>query len=71
VGEQAFAATALRLSGLAMAITGWRPDDFWRATPQELESLLGGLHAALPPAAASGPATMTDLQKMQEHFPDG
>ena len=46
-----FADTASRLAGLAARTLGWRPHEFWTATPAELAlSLsLGGDDAASPP----------------------
>jgi hypothetical protein len=38
--DQRFGPGAQRLSGLAMRALGWRPDDFWRATPAELAAAL-------------------------------
>ena len=35
-----FADGAGRLAGLAGWLLGWRPDEFWRATPAELVSVL-------------------------------
>lgn len=35
-----FAAGALRLAGLTARALGWRPDDFWSATPAELAAIL-------------------------------
>ena len=32
--------TPARLAGLAGALLGWRPDEFWRATPAELAAVL-------------------------------
>ena len=31
-----FAAGAVRLSGFAGVVLGWRPEEFWAATPAEL-----------------------------------
>lgn len=36
-----FGETALRLSRLAARALGWRPEDFWTATPAELAAILG------------------------------
>lgn len=36
-----FAATAARLAGLAARVLGWRPGEFWTATPAELALSLG------------------------------
>lgn len=58
---QGFAELALVLSGLAARQLGWRPDEFWRATPAELV-------AALAPPAGSDPLPLdrATLQRMME-----
>ena len=61
-----FSESAGRLAGLAGALLGWRPDDFWRATPAELGSVI---EALLGPEA--GPASRADLERLMERFPDG
>ena len=64
-----FAAGAARLAGLAGAMLGWRPDEFWRATPEELGVIL----AVLSGEAGGGEAPLDrgTLARMQEMFPDG
>ena len=59
-----FAEHARRLAGLAGALLGWRPDEFWRATPDELAAIFG---AMTPPA----PTASEDVARLQEMFPDG
>ena len=61
-----FSDTAARLAGLAGALLGWRPDEFWRATPAELAAILD---AMAPDAPA--PACADDLARLKEMFPDG
>lgn len=61
-----FGAVAARLAGLAGALLGWRPDEFWGATPAELATVLG---AFAPEAEA--PASEDDLARLKEMFPDG
>ena len=39
--SERFAASAGRLAGVAGWLLGWRPDEFWRATPVELAAVLG------------------------------
>ncbi len=57
---------ATRLAGLTGAILGWRPHEFWNATPAELATIL----TALAPDA--GNAADRDLiMLLQEQFPDG
>ena len=38
--SELFAEGAARLSGLIPRLLGWRPDDFWNATPAELAAIL-------------------------------
>lgn len=61
-----FADAAARLAGLAGALLGWRPDEFWRATPAELAAILGAM-AGDEPVPASG----ADCARLMEMFPDG
>jgi hypothetical protein len=65
VGDS-FAGAAARLAGLAGALLGWRPDEFWNATPAELAAVLTAL---APPAQAAMDAT--DLARMMKDCPDG
>ena len=37
-----FGESAARLAGLAAGALGWRPGEFWAATPAELALSLGG-----------------------------
>ena len=61
-----FSDGAARLAGLAGALLGWRPDEFWNATPGELAAVLGAL-AGAPEVCASA----EDLARLKEMFPDG
>jgi hypothetical protein len=60
---------AARLAGLAGALLGWRPGDFWSATPAELAAILS--------AAAGGGGDggcgvdAADLERLRRIFPDG
>jgi len=60
-----FADAARLLAGQAGLLLGWRPEEFWRATPDELNDALaplaamGGTGAAMP-----DPATLTRLKEM-------
>jgi hypothetical protein len=36
---ETFAAVAARLAGLVPRALGWRPDEFWNATPAELAAI--------------------------------
>ncbi len=61
-----FESTATRLAGMCGVLLGWRPDEFWRATPAELAAIL----AALAPTAESPPDTNL-IDRLKERFPDG
>lgn len=55
-----FGASALKLYGIAARLLGWRPQEFWTATPAELSA------AFAPP---EGPATgigRDELNRMME-----
>lgn len=62
-----FATAAVRLAGLAGLAFGWRPDDFWRATPAELAALA----RAAAPDMAMPPPDAALIARLQEAFPDG
>lgn len=60
-----FRRAAARLASLAGQGLGWRPDEFWRATPVELALILaphGGAELA--------PLARADLARMMEHDDD-
>jgi uncharacterized phage protein (TIGR02216 family) len=61
-----FAAAAAKLAGLAGALLGWRPDEFWKATPAELATVLAAMSGG-----GEGQASPADLQRLMEMFPDG
>ena len=62
-----FSEAAARLAGLAGALLGWRPDEFWRATPAELAGVL----AALTGDGGAAPLSRDELTRLKERFPDG
>jgi len=57
----AFGPAALRLSGIAARVLGWRPGDFWNATPAELAAALA------PPEVRAAPLDRDDLLRLMEH----
>jgi hypothetical protein len=61
-----FASAAAQLAGLAGALLGWRPGEFWMATPAELAAVL----SALTPRSEA-PAGADVLAELQARFPDG
>lgn len=57
---ESFGAGALSLFGLAARLLGWRPTDFWAATPAELL-------AALSPRSDTGQnLDRVELEKLME-----
>lgn len=55
-----FGPGANRLAGLAARALGWRPDEFWRATPAELAAILA------PPSPGGEPLSRNELNRMME-----
>ena len=55
------------LAGIAGALLGWRPADFWAATPAELAAIVAAMAGDGPPSAADA----ADLARLTEAFPDG
>ncbi len=65
-GDGSFADAAVRLAGLAAVAFGWRPDEFWGATPDELAA---PLRALVPEGEAAADAGL--IARLQEAYPDG
>ena len=61
-----FAEGAARLAGLAPRVLGWRPDEFWRATPAELAAIL-----AVGEDARAEPLSRDELARLMERDGDG
>ncbi|WP_395392241.1 phage tail assembly chaperone [Novosphingobium sp. BL-8A] len=57
-----FAGAALALCPVAARVLGWRPQEFWNATPAELAAALG-----LPADGTSAGIDRQMLEKMMEH----
>lgn len=49
----------------ALSVLRWSPDVFWRATPRELATALGG-----PARPGAAPVTRRDLARLMRVFPD-
>lgn len=63
-----FSEGAARLAGVAGALLGWRPDEFWRATPAELAAIFMVMATE---GEAVGPPDAAALAQLMEQFPDG
>lgn len=64
MNDKRFGAAALRLAALSARSLGWRPDDFWRATPAELVAALA------PPDGGTTWLSRNDLSRMMEQDHD-
>lgn len=62
-----FADAARQLGGDAALLLGWRPDEFWTATPADLATALEPMRQVTQAGAMDGAA----LRTLQEQFPDG
>lgn len=63
--SQRFSPGAARLAGVAAQALGWRPQEFWTATPSEL-----ALALALPTATGT-PPSRAEIERLIERNPDG
>lgn len=70
VSEGDFGAAALVMMGLMARIFGWRPDEFWRATPEEVASLLQSMTGVSAEDSSRGGVARAELRQMMEAFPD-
>lgn len=61
-----FSDSAMQLCGHTALLLGWRPAEFWEATPAELGCVLSRFGGQSEPPPDSG-----DIQKLMMQFPDG
>ena len=59
-----FGEAAARLCNAASLLLGWRPDEFWSATPAELALALQ------PPSAAPDSPDAATIGALRRRFPD-
>lgn len=58
--DSSFAASTVLLAGLAARALGWRPHEFWAATPAELALSLGAAEPVAPPPSRSEMLSMIE-----------
>ena len=63
--SERFGDHAIILCSLAARALGWRPGEFWAATPAELAACL------TDPAAPAAPLARGDLDRLMKGDPDG
>jgi hypothetical protein len=64
--SERFTSGAARLAGQVPRLLGWRPSDFWSATPAELAAILAAFES---PAAE--PLSRGELDRLLEHDSHG
>ena len=64
MSARCFGEVAIRLCGAAATLLGWRPDEFWNATPLELATAFGCSDSG---TEAPDAATIDELRR---RFPD-
>jgi uncharacterized phage protein (TIGR02216 family) len=62
-----FSEAARRLAGLAGAVLGWRPVEFWKATPAELAAVI----EALAGGGTDEGLSRGEMERLERMFPDG
>ncbi|MEO6041795.1 MAG: phage tail assembly chaperone [Croceibacterium sp.] len=62
----AFAGVAARLAGLVPRALGWRPAEFWDATPAELAAIFAAEDGGDP-----APLSRTEFNSLMEREGDG
>lgn len=60
-----FTETARLLAGQTALLLGWRPDEYWNATPAELMAILNAM-----PRPEDDAADGSMLSALMEQFPD-
>lgn len=65
MAADSFEVAARRAARVSAALLGWRPGEFWAATPEDLRTALG-----LDEASDDAPADGAMLVRMMEAFPD-
>ena len=62
--SERFGVAAARLAGAAAGLLGWRPGEFWEATPAELAGALG------LDEAGGEPANRATINALLARYPD-
>lgn len=62
MGAASFAEVAVRLSGQCALLLGWRPEEFWTATPSEIAAIRDALHGP----EKSGTVSRAEIDRLME-----
>ncbi|QUT06299.1 phage tail assembly chaperone [Sphingobium phenoxybenzoativorans] len=66
-----FTDAASRLAGMAGLLLGWRPGEFWAATPGELDAIFAAARGDGADGAAGAVPDGETIAKLMEMYPDG
>jgi hypothetical protein len=66
-----FADGARRLAGLVPRTLGWRPGEFWEATPAELAAILAALRQAQDQREGGEPLSRAEMATLMERDSHG
>ena len=66
-----FADGARRLAGLVPRTLGWRPGEFWQATPAELAAILAAFRQARDEREGGQPLSRAELASLMERDSHG
>ena len=66
-----FADGARRLAGLVPRTLGWRPGEFWQATPAELAAILAAFRQAQDEREGGQPLSRAELASLMERDSHG
>lgn len=64
MSRDCFGESAAQLCSVACQLLGWRPDEFWNATPAEL------VLALRPPVAPVDAPDRATIEALRRRFPD-
>jgi uncharacterized phage protein (TIGR02216 family) len=67
VADDRLGPAAIALAGVMARVAGWRPDEFWAATPADVRAVLEGWVDGAEEPCFDAAA----LAAMMERFPDG
>lgn len=62
--DTCFGEIAVRLCSAASGLLGWRPEEFWKATPAELATALDLT------SDAADPPDLATIDQLRRRFPD-
>ncbi|WP_287940630.1 phage tail assembly chaperone [Sphingopyxis sp.] len=69
MADDRLAPGALALAGVMARVCGWRPGEFWAATPAEVAAVLAGWRG--DDGGGGGGINGAALAAMMEQYPDG